>query len=256
MLPSTAELRYTPSSTISETRHDYLLRLGYDRRHRRDHRRHDHQRRRHGLQHRHRHRLAHGRRRKHLRLRLYRRRQRRPAHQPPAGRPIRACPASSSNSSARASSAATATVLSASDGSYHFNNLAAGTYSVQVTQPSNYMEGTETVGTVGGVATGTAGQDQFQITQISLGAGGTGSEYNFGELGLQTSLISLRLLLASAPSAAQIIAEMDVAPAVYLSGSAAEQPGIPRRTRRAARQRTSPPPPPRSAPPTAPCSPR
>ncbi len=61
------------------------------------------------------------------------------------------------------SSAATATVLTASDGSYHFNDLAAGTYSVQELQPSNYMEGKETVGTVGGVSTGTAGQDEFQV---------------------------------------------------------------------------------------------
>ncbi len=120
------------------------------------------------------------------------------------------------------SSVATATVLSASDGSYHFNTLAAGTYSVQATQPTNYLEGQVTVGTIGGVTTGTADQAQFEITQITLGAGGTGSEYNFGELGLQPDLISLRFLLASAPSASQIIDQLDVAPAVYLSGSATD----------------------------------
>ncbi|MCE5268559.1 MAG: peptidylprolyl isomerase [Planctomycetaceae bacterium] len=111
---------------------------------------------------------------------------------------------------------ATATTMSASDGSYHFNNLGEGTYLVQEMQPSNYIDGIETVGKVGGAATGTAGADQFQI---ALTAGGIGTDYNFGERGIKASAVSLQYLVWPAMSTTEIITQTDVAPAVYLSSS-------------------------------------
>ena len=84
--------------------------------------------------------------------------------------------------------------MTGSDGSYHFNGLGAGTYRVVESQPSNYLDGKETLGTVGGAAQGTVGADQFTIT---LAASDTATGYNFGELGLKPSLISLSMSLAS-----------------------------------------------------------
>jgi uncharacterized repeat protein (TIGR01451 family) len=88
------------------------------------------------------------------------------------------------------------------DGSYHFNKLLAGTYQIQVTDSPNFLDGHATAGTIGGVARGTAGQDQIVVR---LGAGENGTEYNFGEDGLRVGLISRRLFLASTPSLPQII---------------------------------------------------
>src|SRR5206468_5716131 len=64
----------------------------------------------------------------------------------------------------------------AADGSYDFTGLRPGTYSLGEAQPSGYLDGKTTVGTQGG----TAGDDQ--VTGISLQAGVTGANNDFGEL--------------------------------------------------------------------------
>ena len=87
-------------------------------------------------------------------------------------------------------------VLSGADGSYHFNNLAAGTYRISETQPTNFVDGVETAGTVGGVARGTSGSDTIDV---QLAAGEQGVEYNFAENGLKPAMVTLRMFLASAP---------------------------------------------------------
>ena len=66
-------------------------------------------------------------------------------------------------------------------------------------------DGKDTVGTIGGVTTGTARTDQFTDHARS---GRNGSEYNFGEWGLTPGMISLRMCLASAPSGAQIVMQL------------------------------------------------
>jgi protocatechuate 3,4-dioxygenase beta subunit len=73
------------------------------------------------------------------------------------------------------SSAPIATVTAA-DGSYQFNNLLPGTYSIQETQPSSYLDGKDTLGSL----SGTQANDLF--TNISLNVGASGINYNFGEL--------------------------------------------------------------------------
>src|SRR5258708_7713020 len=63
-----------------------------------------------------------------------------------------------------------------SDGSYAFLNLRPGTYTVQETQPSSYLDGKDTIGAVAGVPT----NDRF--SSIGLGAGVIDPNNNFGEL--------------------------------------------------------------------------
>ena len=66
------------------------------------------------------------------------------------------------------------------DGSYKFNNLAAGTYSVVEVQPAGWLDGKDTPGNSGGVADVSPPGDR--ISQITLNWGVNGIEYNFGEL--------------------------------------------------------------------------
>lgn len=66
--------------------------------------------------------------------------------------------------------------LTGSNGSYHFDNLRPGNYAVLETQPTEYQDGRETLGSTGG----TLGNDQ--LTGISLAAGAVAGNYNFGEL--------------------------------------------------------------------------
>lgn len=63
-----------------------------------------------------------------------------------------------------------------SDGTYVFGNLRPGTYKVTETQPSNYNDGKETVGTLGG---NKATNDQ--LAAITIASNQLGVNYNFGE---------------------------------------------------------------------------
>ena len=107
-------------------------------------------------------------------------------------------------------------VMTAADGSYSFDNLAAGTYQITETQPTDFIDGKDTLGTVAGASTGTSDTDQFDLT---LTVGGTGINYNFGEYGLAPGMVSLRMCLASSPSGAQAVTQLDTAPVVSLSPS-------------------------------------
>ncbi len=71
-------------------------------------------------------------------------------------------------------------VLTGSDGSYSFTGLAAGTYRIKEDGPAKFLDGIDSLGTVGGTARGTVGEDSFEVV---LAAGESGSEYNFGERG-------------------------------------------------------------------------
>lgn len=70
------------------------------------------------------------------------------------------------------------TTVTAADGSYHFDNLAPGTYGVREFQPSGFLDGKDTAGTAGGVADSPADR----ITGAVLAAGQHGEHYNFGEI--------------------------------------------------------------------------
>lgn len=75
------------------------------------------------------------------------------------------------------------TVTTGADGSYSIPNLPAGTYTLTQTQPANYADGIDAPGTIGGGAVGTAGgAGTSTISNIVVPPGGTGTNYNFGEL--------------------------------------------------------------------------
>jgi hypothetical protein len=80
-----------------------------------------------------------------------------------------------------------ATTTTASNGAYSFssdssgNPLRPGTYQVVETQPSGYLLGAATVGTVGGTADGTA-SSATKITSIALTSGQNGINYLFGDV--------------------------------------------------------------------------
>lgn len=68
------------------------------------------------------------------------------------------------------------TVQTAPDGSYKFDGLVPGTYSLDEDQPA-FDDGLETIGSAGGVLV-----DNDLIGQIALGQGVAGVNYNFGEV--------------------------------------------------------------------------
>jgi len=108
-------------------------------------------------------------------------------------------------------------VLTGSDGSYSFTGVAPGTYRIQENGPGKFLDGIDSLGTVGGTTKGTASDDLFEV---ALAAGESGSGYNFGERGLRPGMVTLRLFLASSGSGSQIIAQLDAAPVVDLTSSA------------------------------------
>jgi hypothetical protein len=86
-----------------------------------------------------------------------------------------------------ASGSTVATTTTASNGTYSFSDsssgspLAAGTYEIEETQPTGYLQGTNTVGTVNGVTDGTL-PSQDVIGSIVLTSGQNSINNNFGEL--------------------------------------------------------------------------
>jgi large repetitive protein len=101
-------------------------------------------------------------------------------------------------------------------GSYSFQGLAGGTYQIKVDTSSKVLVGQGALGTIAGIAKGSASNGKFQI---QLGASENGTDYNFCVLGLQPALLSLRMFLASTPPMTQVIQNMHAAPEVSLSGA-------------------------------------
>ncbi|MGQ9829265.1 MAG: SdrD B-like domain-containing protein, partial [Roseiflexus sp.] len=73
----------------------------------------------------------------------------------------------------------TRTTLTQADGSYRFDDLLSGTYTISETQPPIYSDGLDSVGTIGITPTGTLNNDV--IGDIVLPEGADGINYNFGE---------------------------------------------------------------------------
>jgi uncharacterized repeat protein (TIGR01451 family) len=61
-------------------------------------------------------------------------------------------------------------------GFYQFSNLRPGTYSVTETPPSNYLQGKNSIGSLGGNLSGSV------MSGIALGSGGQGANYDFAHL--------------------------------------------------------------------------
>lgn len=79
-----------------------------------------------------------------------------------------------------ASGTVVATTETAADGTYRFDGLLPGDYSIQEIQPDGFRDGQEMLGTVGGIAHGTLGAND-QITNIRLMSGQHGVQYGFCE---------------------------------------------------------------------------
>jgi hypothetical protein len=99
------------------------------------------------------------------------------------------------------------TTLTDEFGRYYFDNLTAGTYALKQTQPTDYVDGKDTLGTLrnlfinqpvpGGASAGVTSDNAF--TGIVLLPNLQGDFYNFGELGMTAATASKRNLLGSSP---------------------------------------------------------
>lgn len=74
-----------------------------------------------------------------------------------------------------------ATARTNQDGRYEFDGILPGQYGISQVQPSGFVDGIDTVGTVRGVPIGTNVANDL-LSQIELKQGDSGVEYNFGEL--------------------------------------------------------------------------
>jgi uncharacterized repeat protein (TIGR01451 family) len=83
----------------------------------------------------------------------------------------------------------TQTVLTDASGNYSFNQLPAGTYRVEQTQPADFIDGQESVGNN---ATATAVDNAF--ADLELGPSTSATAFNFGE---RAAILSKRRFLAS-----------------------------------------------------------
>jgi hypothetical protein len=99
-----------------------------------------------------------------------------------------------------------ATTASDDFGRYIFANIDPGTYDMKETQPIEYVDGLDTLGSLHGYnsfpvppsdSPGVMSNNAF--SKITLSANVGGDFYNFGERGLAAGYASKRFLLASAP---------------------------------------------------------
>jgi len=82
-------------------------------------------------------------------------------------------------------------VVTDAAGHFTFLDLAPGTYQLHQVQPTNFIDGKDTVGSLGGVVT----NDTFSDIMVPPGVAGV--DYLFGERGLTPAAISKRMLIAS-----------------------------------------------------------
>lgn len=75
-----------------------------------------------------------------------------------------------------------ATTNTNSEGQYSFDQIMPGRYSVVETQPSGYLDGLDSAGTINGTFNGRATNPGDALTDIDIQYGDRGINYNFGEL--------------------------------------------------------------------------
>jgi hypothetical protein len=92
------------------------------------------------------------------------------------------------------------------DGSYGFEDLPAGDYTIVETQPLLFQDGRDTPGTP---HTGSCDDDRFE--NLALMPDMALMDYNFGEFGLKSQFISKQLLLASTPPSRVFLGQLQVA---------------------------------------------
>ena len=97
------------------------------------------------------------------------------------------------------------TVTTDADGLYAFTDLPNGTYAVIETQPLAFNDGIDTQGTP---LLGKVEDDRF--VDIELPDSTRATDYNFGERGLIGSLVIGQFRMNTAPSSAELMAQLDV----------------------------------------------
>ena len=75
-----------------------------------------------------------------------------------------------------------ATTTTDINGRYEFVGIPPGEYALVETQPSEYLDGVDTVGLIDGQRVGELGDDSDSFRSISIRQGQEATEYNFGEL--------------------------------------------------------------------------
>jgi serine-aspartate repeat-containing protein C/D/E len=80
-----------------------------------------------------------------------------------------------------ASGTVVATTFTVADGSYRFDRLPAGVYSIVETQPADLLDGLSRAGVINGLAVGNASSGT-RIEQVAIGGGQQGVNYDFCEL--------------------------------------------------------------------------
>ncbi len=88
----------------------------------------------------------------------------------------------------------TLTTTTAADGSYFFDDLLPGDYTVTQTQPTGFIDGIDTLGDSGGFVT----NDTFTVSLGTDGEPFEATEYNFGEAGIDPLHVGKDPFLASA----------------------------------------------------------
>ncbi len=101
------------------------------------------------------------------------------------------------------SAAVNRTLKTGTDGSYNFDQLAPGNYTITQSQPAFTIDGKEKVGSQGGTS---SQNDKIVIANLAQNTNGTGN--NFGERGRQASLITLRDFFSSS-SRNSVMAALD-----------------------------------------------
>jgi protocatechuate 3,4-dioxygenase beta subunit len=75
-----------------------------------------------------------------------------------------------------------ATTQTDAQGQYAFKGVLPGNYSIRQVQPSGFIDGRDTAGTIDGTPVGTAVNPGDLLTGVAIRQGQKGVEYNFGEL--------------------------------------------------------------------------
>jgi cyclophilin family peptidyl-prolyl cis-trans isomerase len=116
--------------------------------------------------------------------------------------------------------AAQSPIQTSANGSYNFGSLPAGTYQIQEDPPPTFLDGKDTVGKISGSTSGS--NPKADVLQFTVTAGQAGTGYNFALTQVVQQLRSVRLCLACAflTTGTELMQSLETAPSVNLAGTA------------------------------------
>ena len=115
--------------------------------------------------------------------------------------------------------AAQSPIQTSANGSYSFDALPAGTYQIQEDPPPTLLDGKDTVGSISGSTSGS--NPKADVLQFTVTAGQAGTGYNFALTKVVQQLRSLRLCLACdfLTTGTELMQSLETAPSVNLDGT-------------------------------------